>query len=718
MLLFLVGLLALLCQIVLLRELNVACYGVELVYAVALAGWMVAGGVGAAWRSPVPGTSSSRVAWLVAAAAVALPADVAFVRASRGLLGGVPGAYLPFERQLLAVALSLAPISFVLGLAFRRAADAASLHGRPLSSSYAIESLGAVAGSAAATLLLAAGVQTLTLAILVAAIVPAAVLLAPIGKPTLSALCLLALVLAVPLSPTLDLAMTRWTHPDAVETRDSPYARITATERGGQTALFADDVLVFESESAQQEELAHVAALAHPAPRRILLLGGTAERLEAELRRHRPAVVDPVEMDRVLFGLASRRLRLGSTPIFADPRDFLRRGDPYDLIVVAMPDPTSGQSNRFYTAEFFGACRRRLAPGGVLAFRLSMPENVVTPLLAMRTASILAAVRSAFAHVDAFQAGSALVLASDAALPDAPEILVDRMRARQLDTRLVTPAYLRYQFENDRRAGLASLSALPVPPNSDARPICYPFAMATWLAKFYPDLLRASPALVGPAADGQTIGRLSGPWLGTFSIPRDSILVAGGLFLVCLIAARPYARLRTTLLAALAGTAGMLLETAVILAYQARSGALYERIGLLLLAFMAGLAIGAWAIALSTRRAGGPAALRRFTAASLAGVAVTGAVAAWLIAAGIRIDLLSTGAVLLAGGAAVGAVFACAASASESGGDRAAGRLYGADLVGGAVGSLVASLVLAPVAGLVPTTAAAAGLGLLALLLV
>ena len=37
----------------------------------------------------------------------------------------------------------------------------------------------------------------------------------------------------------------------------------------------------------------------------------------------------------------------------------------------------------------------------------------------------------------------------------------------------------------------------------------------------------------------------------------------------------------------------MLLETVLLLAYQARSGALYERLGVLLTAFMAGLAVGA-----------------------------------------------------------------------------------------------------------------------------
>jgi len=46
--LFLVGFLSLLAQVVLLRELNVAFYGIELAYLVALAAWLAGTAAGAA----------------------------------------------------------------------------------------------------------------------------------------------------------------------------------------------------------------------------------------------------------------------------------------------------------------------------------------------------------------------------------------------------------------------------------------------------------------------------------------------------------------------------------------------------------------------------------------------------------------------------------------------------------------------------------------------
>jgi spermidine synthase len=718
MLLFLVGLLAIICQIVLLRELNVACYGVELIFGIALAGWMIAGGAGAAWRSRQPVVPSVRIAWLLTAASVALPADVALVRASRLILGGVPGAFLPFGQQLLVLAVSLAPLSFALGLAFRQAAQASALHGRSLALCYAIESAGAVVGATAATVALASGAQTLTLAILTAGAVTTTLLVSAIRKPTAAAACLVTMLVAVSLAPRLDLSMTRWTHPAAAETRDSPYARITASVSGSQTALFADDVLVYESESSQQEELADVAALQHPDPRRILLLGGAVERLEPELRRHRPERVDGVEMDHVFFDIANRRLHLGSTPVFDDPRDFLRREETYDLIVVAMPQPTSGQSNRFYTVEFFEECRRRLAPGGVLGFRLALPENLVTPLLAMRTASIVAAVRSAFPHVELLQGGSALVLASTSPLPARADLLIDRWRARGLATLLVTPAYLHYLYENDRRAALVRLCAMPVAPNSDRRPVCYPFAAISWLAMFYPDLLRIDPARL---TTGLPVDVDRSPGGGGRGIEpaalRDPRYFGVVCLAVLLLLARRRQTVRTAMLAGVAGLSGMLLETVLLLAYQARSGALYERLGLLIMAFMAGLTVGAWAVArIAPPGRAGPV-VHRATLVLLVALAVVGILVAELIATGAGMGLPLTSLVLLLGGAAVGGVFACAAAASDDQGGAAVGRLYGADLAGGAIGSFLGSLVLVPLAGLAPTTWIVVGLSLLALLL-
>lgn len=727
MLLFLVGLLAILFQVVLLRELNVAFYGVELLYGIALSAWMAGSAAGAACLPRLLAATRGRLAWLLAFAAFALPAEVALVRASRWLLGGVPGAYLPFDRQAVVLAVSILPPSFVFGLAFRWAAQLSAASGRPLAASYAIESAGAVCGALIATAAFASGVQTFTVALVTGGLAP--LVLTAVHRRTwprvrlwlLAAATLLLVVAAsASLAPRLDLLMTAWSHPTVVETRDSPYARVTATANGSQTALFLDDVLVQESETALHEELAHVTALQHPAPRRMLLLGGTLERLDVELRRHGPQRLDVVELDRTYVEVGERQLGLRSPAVFDDPRDFLRRGGQYDLIVVAMPAPTSGQSNRFYTAEFFEECRRHLAPGGVVGFRIELPENVLTPLLALRTASLVFAARSAFPFVDVLQGTSGIAVASSTPLPAGADALVSRLESRGLLTKLVTPAYLRYLYDNDRRLELRErLEHVKADANSDARPACYLFAALSWLAKFFPSLLRVDAAA------------LHTPLLGWRTILAGGLGVLG-LFLL----ARRGTLIRTALLAGVAGFAGMLLETVLLLDYQARSGALFERLGVLIMAFMAGMAIGAWLVAgrmawpaerphgrgfSACRQWGGTSVLpraREVAAIMLVTLACLSGTIGLVVDSTRQVGLGSSALLLFTAGAIVSAIFACACAVSSQADGGAIGRLYAADLAGGALGSLIASLVIVPMAGLVPTAWLVVGISLLALLLV
>ncbi len=709
MLLLLVGLLAILSQIVLLRELNVAFYGVELVYALALAVWMAGNAAGSLFGRRRSALGGRGEAWLLAGAAALLPLDVAWIRGSRWLLGGIPGAYLPFGHQLLVLALALLPPAILLGLAFRWAAERASLSGRSLGRSYAIESAGACVGGFGTTLALATGAQTLALALVAACLVPAFLValearrgadppsrLARASWLTTAALLVTATVAGEAASRRLDLAMTAWTHPAVIESRDSAYARITATKAGSQTALFVDDVLVYESEAVQQEELAHVAALAHPRPSRILVLGGSVSGIDRELAKHAPRQLVVVELDRA-YVEAGRRFGVTPNVVVDDPRRFLNRPGQYDLIVVATPQPTSGQANRFYTKEFFEECRTRLAPDGILALALDLPENVVSPVAAARTSSILAAAWAAFPFVEALHGSSAIVLASSSPLPRDARPMIERWNERRLDVRLVTPAYLRYLFENDRRLELETmLRATPARPNSDARPVCYQLAEVGWLARFFPQLLTLRPGAGGMAGLATALGTAA---------------------LVIVVVSMRFGRAASGLLAGLAGFAGMLLETVLLLAYQARSGALFEWIGLLLLAFMSGLAIGAALVGRligRLRTAPGPTSrvVARWTCAALV---LLSALVAWSVT-GPASGLLPTAALMCASGGLVASVFASVAADVEAA-RRATGHLYAADLLGGAAGSLLAGLLLVPMFGLVATAWVVAGAGLLGMLL-
>ncbi len=161
----------------------------------------------------------------------------------------------------------------------------------------------------------------------------------------------------------------------------------------------------------------------------------------------------------------------------------------------------------------------------------------------------------------------------------------------------------------------------------------------------------------------------------------------------------------------------MVLEGALLLGYQGRQGALCRDLGLLFVLYMAGLAAGVAAVGRWSsvgRGARGPA-----VGLSL-GLAAVALVTAWTLSPAGPWSAAPYAGLLLASGCCCGALFGWAARPGGAGTEDAsrpgwAGRLCGADLLGGCVGALASSLVLLPLLGL-PTTALCVAGGALVLL--
>jgi spermidine synthase len=699
------GFLALLGQVVLLGEATVAAYGNELAVVLALGLWLLGAAVGAAAGARLTRPSPALATRLFALAGALIPLAVVWSRAARPLLGGVRGGYLPFPLQLVAMAVTLVPAAAAGGALFPALARLASAGGLGVARAYALESAGALLGGLAAAAASRLGVPGLLLALACAAAVPLALLARDRRAAAAGAAALLALLAA--LAPRLDLATTGWTHPGLVETRDTPYGRLTLEEHAGQVTVFVNDALAYETQGPSSAEFASLAALQAADPRRVLVLGGGACGLVRELLRHGPREVTAVDLDPALQLALAPRLPADLRAALADPRVHAVTADPrawlardagaWDLIVIGLPEPASGATNRFFTQEFFALCAGRLAPGGALALRLPAAENLWAPALVNRTASVVAALRAAGTDALVLPGAAGIIVAAKGTLPRDPDLLAARLTARDASGPLVTPAYLRYLYTNDRLAGIATeLAAANAPANCDARPVCYPYTLALWLAKFYPALAR----LDSSAATGS----LRALW------------PAATAALVALVLLGRRLRRRSALAVAAAGAAGMLIEALALLAFQTRHGALYRDLGLLLAAFMAGLAAGALAADLSPiepGRGGRTMAARWRAAAPSSALALLATLFALRLRAGAAPGLPEASLWLASTGALTAAVFGLAARRASAP-SRAAGPLYAADLLGGCLGSLAGSLLLIPLAGLPATALAAAALALAA----
>jgi len=691
--LFAIGFVSILGQVVLLRELSVAFYGVELIYTLAIGVWLFSGAWGAMISRRTLQPSFSRLNLLFLLLSAGLPLNVALIRSIRQLCGGIPGAYLPLHTQIASMFVSLLPIGLLLGLLFQWAAKIYVSNRRSLAGAYAVESLGGLAGGICASLFLRFGFQNFIIVLLCAlAAIGSSFLRAGDKRPRwlrpASLMIAAALVLVLWKAPKLDRLMTSWSHPNLVESRDTPYSRITVTFLNGQVSVFENDALLTETEGTRAEEFVHIAALQHANPERVLVLGGGVEGLITEVLRHRPRIVDYVELNAAMLDAVRPHLPVDIQRSFRDekvrvivddPRRFLNRSLSYDLILVGMPEPASGQANRFYTREFFRQCLQKLDTQGIFAFSLQSSENFWTPQLTSRMASIYRAVKMSFPEVVVVPGGTNIVIGSRDRLTRDPSVLAARLSARNLKARLVSSDYIRYRYTNDRFGTVAeTLESAAAPVNTDARPICYQYTVMIWLSKFLPSATFRDFALFKPGG-----GRVVALWM----------LLAMSLSALPLIRARwP---VRRAVLAGVAGFAGMVLETILVLHYQMKNGILYQDIGILLTGFMGGLALGALAATKTDRRH-----LRALGIGMLLGFVMLSAIIGMAINSGRNSGLAEILVFLFLAGFLVAGVFAYASLRDADDQRKVVNPLYSADLLGGCLGSLAASLFLAPIAGL------------------
>ena len=170
--------------------------------------------------------------------------------------------------------------------------------------------------------------------------------------------------------------------------RTSPYQRIVLTRAADDLRLFLNGHLQFSSrdEYRYHEALVHPALAAHPAPRRVLVLGGGDGLAVREIVKY-PAVerVTLVDLDAAMTRLFTDNPLLAAVNAGAlrDPRVRVVNADAFvwladtretfDVIVVDFPDPHNFSLGKLYSRTFYRVLRARLAPGGLTVLQATSP---------------------------------------------------------------------------------------------------------------------------------------------------------------------------------------------------------------------------------------------------------------------------------------------------------------------------------------------------------
>ena len=155
----------------------------------------------------------------------------------------------------------------------------------------------------------------------------------------------------------------------------SPFQAVEVHDTAAFGTLFRLDGHFMTSEKDEfyyHENLVHVAAITHPAPKAALIIGGGDGGSAEELLKYSTIrSVTLVEIDLAVVDIA--RKYLGR--VHRDGLAFVRAsGETYDLIVLDLTDP-GGPSAPLYDADFYRACAARLNPTGALSLHLASPVS-------------------------------------------------------------------------------------------------------------------------------------------------------------------------------------------------------------------------------------------------------------------------------------------------------------------------------------------------------
>ncbi|HVU36666.1 MAG TPA: hypothetical protein VHE61_24710 [Opitutaceae bacterium] len=689
------GLTAAVAQLALFRELLGAASGNELTLGVSLGCWLSLTAVGTWLGGPIGRSRHpSRLLAVALVAASLLP--LAAVLGLRGLRDRfyLRGAELDPIATILVCALVLGPFCIASGMLLGAGSRVLQQAGLPGATGrvYAMDSVGAIVGAAVFTFGLGPHVDHAALLCWPVAVCcgfcalvgwrrRAGVLIA-VGVAGMVTMA------AAGLWDGLDRISTAWQHTaDVVYRGISPYGRLVVTQRAGQLTFYENGApVLFTANAVATEEIAHYALAQRANARSVLLIGGAVAGVGRDVFRH-PGIreITAVELDPRIVS-AGRKLVPEN---MADPRMHLITGDGrqfvlhtkqrFDAVLIALPDPSTFQLNRFYTAEFFAAVHRVLQPGGVLAFATGRYENYLSVESRQLIASAHATADGVFRHVAVIPGTRVFFIASDRPLR--------RDIAEALESEQVEPAYVNRHFLDamltpDRLTDIDGAARGAAPVNSDLRPVLSLLELRYWLSQY--------------------------------RFPAFGLLAAFGLLLAMgIVRLAPVPRMIFA-----GGFAGSALELTLLVTVQVCFGALYYQLGVLVTTFMVGLAAGAMLGLRSNPRS--PRTVVRILGAALAGLALLFAVALPTLAtlAGqltpAPIALAAILVLTLAVAAAIGGQFTVAAKAGHTAGTRTAPRLFSADLLGAALAAVVVSTFVLPGMGLTAVCVITAGLNGLA----
>ena len=385
------GMISLVGQTVLLRELLIEVRGNEIVYAIYLSLWLfiiaVGSYIGKFLLQKDKLQSYIKVGFLILSFLVIL--QFFSIRLFAGLLTVVSGEMFELGNIFLLALLILTPGCIVMGTLFPLLCSYIKNTPEPVHKGYVLESIGIILGGILFAFLVSIISHISMLIIL--GIINLVILFAVLRRKYLI-IPLIIFLIMTPFAKKFfqQFYAEKYSPQELIISRDSKYGRLDVTKSQAQQNYYWNGELFAHTDNElYAQQMVNFVMLQNPDARKILLIGGLLRGFIPEITQYEEIKqIDCLEMDKNIIALAP--LHPDVQYIQDDPIHYLRRSaETYDIIFIDVPDPSSLLLNRYYTLQFFKLAKNHFSENSsIIAITLSSGTNFMTPELVQLNASV------------------------------------------------------------------------------------------------------------------------------------------------------------------------------------------------------------------------------------------------------------------------------------------------------------------------------------------
>jgi len=688
-LLFLLGMVAIINQLVFIREFISVLSGNELVVGIVMAAWMLLTGWGALYarKGNFAGFLPKQGIIMLAALTLFPMVMIALLYLLKNLLFP-PGTIVNIGTSVLAAFILLFPVCFLSGYLFTvfttcySEREKSNLTGK----SYAIESMGSLLGGMLFSIILGRFFNSFQVFGISAAIVFLAGARMLREKNYTSDWKLILAGVLLPLlifvfNPDKFIKKISYPNQELVSVQSTRYGNLVVTKQEDQLNVYEDNNLQFYTHNViVNEEAVHFAMVQHENPRQILLISGGIAGMIKEINKYNIDKITYLESNPEIFSLLNKYTDTITDSekieiVKKDIRKFISKArQKYDVILINLPPPSSLRLNRFYTEEFFMLLKKLCNPETVICTSLPSTANYAGKYALDVNSSLWKTLGLFFKNRQLMTGENNYFIASDTLLNSA---ITQEISEKNISTEYVNQYYLDDSLLAMRSKTLSDQFSDTVPVNRD----------------FYPYMF---------------VGQI-GHWLSYFGARyRLMIIIPAVLFLLLFF--------RTGKITAGLYTGGFTaasLEVILLLAYQVYFGSIYLATSLFFAVFMAGLAFGSSIKSGNKFREIKVYYVLQFGLAAFAVILpfliqLRGVINVWLLLGQFMffalIFILATG---------IGFEFLLASMLQQKSYSEISGENYSTDLAGSALGAFLTAIVLLPLIGLVKTCLVVAALNII-----